>query len=177
MCGARSPAGAESEKRPCASLLVLPTSCMPCDSERSVTSSPAEGLPVVALVTVPVMFWAAAKEVSKSRHRKNPGAKAHFKIEPFSAGLKSSSPLLKQGAPTENLSLPLFPLPTHGTPTENLFLTRGLRWRDALCRAAPPHVPSQGSPSRQEWRLLRLPARHAAPRNRTRSTCRPCARS
>jgi hypothetical protein len=34
-------------------------------------------------------------------HSRNPGAKAHFKIELSSAGLKSSSPLLKQGAPTE----------------------------------------------------------------------------
>src|ERR1035441_7216966 len=68
MCGAGSPAGAGNEKRPCASLLVFATSCMPCESERRVTSSPAEGLPVVALVTVPVMFCAAANEVSKSTH-------------------------------------------------------------------------------------------------------------
>src|SRR5664280_515106 len=68
MCGAGSPAGAGNEKRPCASLFVLPISCIPCESERRVTSSPAEGLPVVALVTVPVMFCAAAKEVSKSTH-------------------------------------------------------------------------------------------------------------
>jgi hypothetical protein len=35
--------------------------------------------------------------------RKTPGAKAHFKIALFTAGLKSSSPLLKQGAPTKSL--------------------------------------------------------------------------
>src|ERR1035438_5852704 len=51
MCGARSPAGAGNENPPCVSLFVLATSCIPCDSERRVTSSPAEGLPVVALVT------------------------------------------------------------------------------------------------------------------------------
>ena len=65
MCGACLSLGAGNEKRPWASVLVLPTSCMPCESESSVTSSPAAGLPVVPLVTVPVMFWAAAKEVSR----------------------------------------------------------------------------------------------------------------
>src|SRR5664279_5219585 len=34
---------------------------------------------------------------------KVPGAKAHFNINYFSAGLKSSSPLLKQEAPTKSL--------------------------------------------------------------------------
>ena len=34
---------------------------------------------------------------------RNPRAKAHFKIKRFSAGLKSSFPLLKQGAPTKSL--------------------------------------------------------------------------
>ena len=65
MCGALASAGAEKEKCPRVSVLVLPISCMPCDSESSVTASPAAGLPVVPLVTVPVMFWAAAKEARK----------------------------------------------------------------------------------------------------------------
>src|SRR5271157_2444692 len=63
MCGALASAGAANEKWPPASLLVLATSCMPCDSESSLTSSPTDGLPVVALVTLPVMFCAAAKEL------------------------------------------------------------------------------------------------------------------
>ena len=50
---------------PCASVLVEPTSCMPCDSDSSVTSSPAAGLPVVPLVTVPVMFWARRTDEHK----------------------------------------------------------------------------------------------------------------
>jgi hypothetical protein len=39
---------------------------------------------------------------------RNPGAKAHFKIKHFSAGLKSISPLLKQGAPTKSLPTDVF---------------------------------------------------------------------
>ena len=39
-----------------------------------------------------------------------PGAEVHFKIDSFSAGLKSSFPLLKQGAPTKTLRW-LFPQP------------------------------------------------------------------
>src|SRR5271169_3750604 len=66
MCGALASAGAANEKWPRASLLLLAISCMPCDSESSVTSSPAEGLPVVPLVTVPVMFCAAADAVTKT---------------------------------------------------------------------------------------------------------------
>ena len=57
--------GAFSVNLPCASVLVEPTSSMPCESESNVTSSPAAGLPVVPLVTVPVMFWAKAKVPNK----------------------------------------------------------------------------------------------------------------
>jgi hypothetical protein len=53
-----------------------------------VTSSPAEGLPVVALVTVPVMFWAAAKEVSKSTH-------ANMAARALNVHRKSSLPSLE----------------------------------------------------------------------------------
>src|SRR5215469_7934106 len=60
MCGVPVSAGAGSENLPCASVLPDPTSCIPCDSDRSVTSSPAEGFPVVPSVTVPVMFCADA---------------------------------------------------------------------------------------------------------------------
>src|ERR1700759_892800 len=63
MCGAcpGSPAGGK-EKCPCASVFAVPMTCMPADSDSSSTASPAAGLPVVPLVTVPVMFCAAAKE-------------------------------------------------------------------------------------------------------------------
>src|ERR1035441_1328997 len=96
MCGARSPAGAAREKWPCASLFVLPISCMPCDSERRVTSSPAEGLPVVALVTVPVMLWAAAKDVSRSTQKRSMVEAPEFMRgkERFSASEKALGQLM-----------------------------------------------------------------------------------
>src|SRR5579862_5745583 len=49
------------ENWPLASVLVRPDSSMPWPSERRTTSSPASGLPVVLLVTMPVRVWAEAK--------------------------------------------------------------------------------------------------------------------
>src|ERR1039458_5892007 len=170
MCGAGSPAGAEREKWPWASLFVLPISCMPCDSERSVTSSPAEGLPVVALVTVPVMFWAAAKVLSAKIHtniashalnvcfkypfalpetngacKRKPRKGRKILAQRFSAGLGFFAPT----------ALPCRPVRKAAQSSD---LTPGLRsWErflDAVCHAGLRRAPSRCCPSRREWRPL-----------------------
>src|SRR4051812_17926817 len=53
---------------PCASVLVRVSSCMVCLSSMRMTSSPAAGLLVVLLVTVPVM--SAAKSGAASKRQK-----------------------------------------------------------------------------------------------------------
>src|ERR1700722_4737615 len=52
-------------KWPLASVLVRPASSMPCASLSRTTSSPAEGLPVVEFLTVPVRVCAEAKVVRR----------------------------------------------------------------------------------------------------------------
>src|SRR5581483_686459 len=58
--------GIGSVKLPLASVLVRPASCMPCESFRMTTSSPAEGLLDVLLVTLPVRSAAMVVAVSAS---------------------------------------------------------------------------------------------------------------
>src|SRR5437588_132518 len=79
-----SPGGGASRKRPWLSVLVRATSCIPCASFSRITSSPAAGLSMVLLTTVPVISAAKAdNEKTASREAvRNVVAQEKIKISP-----------------------------------------------------------------------------------------------